>query len=90
MFRLNVIIHRRAVYLTNGAIFENKLLDTKRVFRFSLQLRSESFLIVRRTEREMFKNVHCVLCKVPLLLSDFNEIRIFWTDFREILRYQIS
>ena len=28
--------------------------------------------------------------KCPLLLSDFNETRIFWTDFLKMLKYQIS
>ena len=35
----------------------------------------------------MYINFHV---KVPLLLSDFNEIWTFWTHFRKILKYQIS
>jgi hypothetical protein len=35
-------------YLINGTIFGNKLLKTKCVFWFSLQLLSETFLILRR------------------------------------------
>jgi hypothetical protein len=38
----------------NGAIFERKkILNTKAVFGFSLQILSEEFLIVRRTERDI-------------------------------------
>jgi hypothetical protein len=44
-------------YLTNGSIFEKKLLNTKCVFWFPLQLSSETFLIPRRTEWDMIKNV---------------------------------
>jgi len=56
-------------YIINGMIFEEKLLNIKCVFRVSLQLLSETFLIVRRNERDMIENV-----KHPLFLSDFNEI----------------
>jgi len=40
-------------YLTNYTIFEKKSLNTKCVFWFSLQLLSETFLILRRTERDI-------------------------------------
>ena len=36
-------------YLTRVMILEKKLLNMKYVFRFSLQLSSETFLILRRT-----------------------------------------
>ena len=41
------------------------------VFRFSLQILSEIFLILRRTERDMIKNVYCYSCKVPVILVGF-------------------
>jgi len=54
-------------YLVNGTIFEKKSLNTKCVFWFSVQLLSETFLILRRTERDMIKNIHWSLCKVPVI-----------------------
>jgi hypothetical protein len=45
-------------YLTRGTIFGNKLRNMKRVFWFSLQLSSATFLILRRTERDMIITVY--------------------------------
>jgi len=51
----------------------------------------ETFLILRKTEREMIKKTYIGLHgNYPLSLSDFNETGIFSTDFRKILEYQIS
>ena len=44
-------------YFIKGGIFEKKLLNMKCAFRFSLQLLSETFFILRRNERDMIKNV---------------------------------
>jgi hypothetical protein len=77
-------------YLINGTIFGKKILRIKCPFWFSLQLLSETFLVIKRIQRDIIINVHRCSCKVPLLLSDFNETWIFWTDFREILERQIS
>jgi len=52
------LLHISPHYLTNGTVFEKKLLNTKCVFCFSLQLLSETFLILRRTERDMIRNVY--------------------------------
>jgi hypothetical protein len=70
-------------YLINGTIFGKKFIEQKCVFRFSLQLLSETFLIIRRIQRDITINVHRCSCKVPLLLSNFNETWIFSTDFRK-------
>ena len=60
------------------------LLSISCVFWFSLQLLSETFLILRRTERDMIKNEYLSSSKVPLLfLSDFDETWNFSTDFRK-------
>ena len=59
-------------YLINGRIFENKmLLHIKFVFWLSLQLLSETILILRRNERDMTKNVYWYPSKVPVILIRF-------------------
>jgi hypothetical protein len=52
-------------YFINGTIFEKKVLDTKSVFWFYLQLLSETFLILRREDRHMITNVYLSSYKVP-------------------------
>ena len=51
-------------YLINSMFLGKKLLNTKCVFWFPVQLLSETFLILRRTERDMIKNVYRSACKV--------------------------
>jgi hypothetical protein len=46
------------------------------VFLFSLQLLSETFLILRRTERDMIKMYTGFHVQYPSLSSDFNETLI--------------
>jgi len=77
-------------YLINGTIFGKKLLNTECVFWFSLQRLSEIFLILRRIERDIIKNVYRSSCKVPVIFLDFNEIRIIFLDFRSKIKYRIS
>ena len=55
-------------YLINGTIFGRKSLNTKCVFWFSVQLLSETFPIVRRTERDMIKNVHTVIPRLTKII----------------------
>ena len=59
-------------YLINGTIFERrkkKLPSTKYVFLFSLQLFSETFLILRRYEPDMIKNVYWYSCPILMKLE---------------------
>jgi hypothetical protein len=44
------------------------LLNIKCVFDFLYNLFSETFLILKRTEREVIKNVYWVSCKLSLIL----------------------
>jgi hypothetical protein len=41
----------------------------------------ETLLILRRIQRDIIKMFKPLRLKYPLLLSDFNENRIFWTYF---------
>ena len=54
-------------YLIKGTIFVKLLLNKKCVFLFSIQLLCETFLILRRIQRDSI-NVHRCSCKVPVLL----------------------
>jgi len=61
------------------------------VFWLSLQISYAAFLILRTTEKDTIKKMSTGLrVKYPLLLLDFNETWIFSTDFRAVLKYQIS
>jgi hypothetical protein len=50
---------------------KKKLLNNKNVFRVSVQLLSETFFILRITERDMIKNVFCSSCKAPFIFVRF-------------------
>ena len=57
-------------------------MNTKCVFLFSPQCLSETFIILRRIERDMIKKIYIGLhVKYSLLLSDLNETRIFLDKF---------
>ena len=60
------------------------------MFLFSLQLLSETFLILRRNEWDMIKKYIGLHVKFPLFLSNFKDTWIFSSDFRKVLKYQIS
>jgi hypothetical protein len=58
--------------LINGTIFVRKVLNIKSLFLFYLLILSETFLILRRTERDVITDVHRLYEKNPLFLMDFN------------------
>jgi hypothetical protein len=57
--------------LINDTTFGKKLLNIKCIFLFFLQLLSETFLILRRIDRDV--NVLKSPCKVPVIL-----VRLYW------------
>ena len=58
-------------YLTNGTIFEKKVIEHKIcVLCFSTKF-CEPFLILSRIERNMIKNLYCSSCRVTTILVRF-------------------
>ena len=66
------VLPRSAIFFhiisKKGTIFGKMLQNIKCVFWYSLQLFSETFLILTRTKRDMIINVYCSSCKVPVIL----------------------
>ena len=63
-------------YLKNSKIFnKERAWNTKFVFWFSLQSLSETFFVLRRTERNMIINVCWSSCKLPNIKFHKNPLR---------------
>lgn len=73
-------------------IFGKILLDIKRVFWFSLQRFSETFLTLRRIQRNIITNLHTSLCKVPVTplrqQSNMNCLDRFSINTQNIKRHE--
>jgi hypothetical protein len=68
----NGLYHIFPHYLINGTIFVKKLLNIECVFKFSLQILSKKFLLLRRIERDIITHVHVhTSCEVPVILDKF-------------------
>jgi hypothetical protein len=77
-------------YLFHLTVFRKTLLNIKCMLLFSLQILSETFVILWRIQRVVIIKVYRSSCKAPLFLSEANENWFFSTDFLKILKYQIS
>ena len=64
-------------YHINGTISEKKELNMKYVFWFSIQLVPETFLILRRIERNTVANVNSSSCTVHVIVVLFDVITSF-------------
>jgi hypothetical protein len=60
-----------------------KLLNIKRVIWFSLQLFTETFLILRRIQRDITINIYRPLCKVSVIIIIFYSSLNFLDRFRK-------
>ena len=65
------LLHIFRLYLINGTISGKRLLNMKCVFWFSLQLLIETFLILRKIQRDIVIECGKFLCKLPVILLEF-------------------
>jgi hypothetical protein len=70
-------------FLINGAISWKKLLNVKCVFWFSVQIPSETFLSLRRVQRDVAINVQHLHAKYLFLRPNCKENRLSSPDFRK-------
>jgi len=70
-FLLTRVYHTFSHYLINNRMFGKILLNIKCLLLFSLQLLSETFLILRSTEQDMIINVYTYSFRVPVILARF-------------------
>jgi len=57
--------------IIKGTIFEERLLNIKYAFSFSLNCSSETFFILRMTERDVVINVYWSAWRLPVILVRF-------------------
>ena len=77
--------------LLQAPILEISVLNIKCVFRFSLQLSSEAFLLPRSIQPDITINVYRCLCKaLPSSCLAFMKPKLYRHVFRKIRKYQIS
>jgi hypothetical protein len=77
--------------ITQTTRFLKKLFDREWELRFSIKPLSVTLLILWNFEPDVIINMYIgFYIKYPLFLSDYNESWIFSTDFRKIIKYQIS
>jgi hypothetical protein len=70
-------------YIIKVEVSREKCYWTKKVFWFSLETLSETFLTVRRIGRDLIKMFIGLYVKYPLLLWDFNETEFTWQVFEK-------
>jgi len=73
-------LHNFAHYFIHLTIFGKYLFNIKCVFWFSLQLVSEKFFILKRSEGDTIINIIGVYVKCPLFLADLNETWILTSN----------